>query len=225
MKHPPPLVRPTKEEIAALPLFEGLPLSRIHLLRTAEQLAFAEQELRAAGQVGFDTESKPVFVAGAPQSGPDIVQFATERDAFIVRVQSPGMVEFLRAVIESQQIVKVGFGLKSDSGPLHQRLGLRLGASVDLSFVMRRLGYKDAVGVKTAVAIMLGRRLAKSRRATTSNWASPTLSESQLRYAADDAHAALMVYQSLALQGVLGPASDVRAARPALSGPAQDAWD
>ncbi len=191
------LERPTSEQIAALPAYEALPPSRIHLLRTAEQLAFAERALRAAVHVGFDTESKPVFTAGTPQSGPDVIQFATADDAFIVQAATPGVEDFLRAMIESDDLVRVGFGLASDRPQIQRRFGLRLGKAVDLSFLVRRLGFQDAVGLKTAVAVVLGRHLVKSKKATTSNWASPVLSAQQLQYAANDAHASLLVWRAL----------------------------
>ena len=66
---------------------------------------------------------------------------------------------------------------------------------------MRKLGYKQAVGVRTAVAIALGRRLRKSKAATTSNWAATRLSESQVQYAGEDAFAALAVFYALGLDG------------------------
>lgn len=200
MNRPPPLQRPTREQIEALPAYEALPPGRIHVLKSAEQLVFAERELRAAGHVGFDTESKPVFVAGAPQTGPEVVQFATADHAFIVQTASPGVGDFLQAMIESDEVVKVGFGLASDRPQLQRKLGLRLGASIDLSHWVRRLGFREAVGLKSAAAIVLGRRLQKSKRATTSNWANPTLSPQQLQYAANDAHASLLIYQALAAQ-------------------------
>lgn len=192
-----PLDRPTSEQIAALPTYDALPPARIHVLKTSAQLEFAERELRSAIHVGFDTESKPVFAAGAPQTGPDVIQFATLDDAFIVQTATPGTVDFLRAMIESDEIVKVGFGLASDRPQLYRKLGLRLGKAIDLSFMVRRLGFDQAVGLKTAVAIVLGQRLPKSKRATTSNWASTNLSPQQLQYAANDAHASLMVYRAL----------------------------
>jgi len=197
MDRPAKLERPTGEQIAALPPYEALPASRIHLLRTGEQLALAERALRAAVHVGFDTESKPVFTAGTPQTGPDVIQFATVDDAFIVQTATPGLDDFLRAMIESDDIVRVGFGLASDRPQIQRRLGLRLGKSVDLSFLVRKLGFRDAVGLKTAVAVVLGRHLVKSRKATTSNWASPVLSAQQLHYAANDAHASLRVWCAL----------------------------
>ena len=197
MDRPRPLDRPTSEQIAALPTYDALPAARIHVLRTGAQVEFAERALRAATHVGFDTESKPVFAAGAPQTGPDVIQFATLDDAFIVQTAVPGTAEFLRAMIESDEIVKVGFGLASDRPQLYRKLGLRLGRSIDLSHMVRRLGFQQAVGLKTAVAIVLGQRLPKSKRTTTSNWASSDLSLQQLQYAANDAHASLMIYKAL----------------------------
>lgn len=189
--------RPTPEQIAALPPYPALALDRIHVLQSAAQFEAAEQALRAAGHVGFDTESKPVFVAGAPQTGPDLVQFATRDQAFLVQAARPGAEDFLRAVIESDEVVKVGFGLASDRPQLQRRFGLRLGASIDLSHSVKRLGFKQAVGLKAAVAIVLGLRLSKSKKATTSNWANPRLTPQQLQYAANDAHASLLIYEAL----------------------------
>jgi ribonuclease D len=198
MNRPPRLERPTPEQIAALPPYPALPLSHIHVLRSAEQFEFAESELRRAVHVGFDTESKPVFVAGVPHTGPDIVQFATAGHAFIVQTALPEGQGFLRAMIESNEIVKVGFGLASDRPQLYRKLGAQLGQSIDVSHMVKRLGFKDAVGLKTAVAVVLQQRLQKSKKATTSNWANPTLSPQQLQYAANDAHASLLVYLALA---------------------------
>ena len=197
MDRPRPLDRPTTEQNAALQPYEALPPARIHVLKTGAQLEFAERELRAAMHVGFDTESKPVFAAGAPQTGPDVIQFATASHAFIVQTSAPGTAEFLRAMIESDEIVRVGFGLASDRPQILRKLGLRLGGSIDLSHMVRRLGFRQAVGLKTAVAIVLGQRLQKSKRATTSNWAAANLSPQQLQYAANDAHASLMIYRAL----------------------------
>jgi ribonuclease D len=189
--------RPTSEQIAAMPAYEALPASRIHLLTADNQFEFAAQALREAGHVGFDTESKPTFVTGAPQTGPEVIQFATLTEAFIVQTATPGVHDFLRAMIESDEVVKVGFGLASDRPQIQRRLGLKLGASVDVSHLVKRLGFKEAVGLKVAVAVVLGQRFAKSKKATTSNWANRTLTPQQLQYAANDAHASLLVYRAL----------------------------
>ena len=194
---PSPLARPSKEEIAALPPFEGLQLSHIHVLKSKTQIEFATRALMDARFVGFDTETKPAFTKDAVRDGPHVVQFATLEHAFIVQVGMAGTHEFLRNVIESAHIVKVGFGLKSDRRPLRTKLGIRLDGAVDLAPVVRRLGYRQAVGVKAAVAIVLGQRLVKSKSVTTSNWALPKLRPNQLQYAADDALAALRVFHAM----------------------------
>lgn len=197
MRNLPPLQRPSPEHIAALPPYQALPPERIHLLATPAQMDFAAQALRAAVHVGFDTESRPVFVAGQPQTGPEVIQFATLTDAFIVQTATPGVAGFLQAMIESDEVVKVGFGLASDRPQIQRRLGLTLRCAIDVSQMVRRLGFKDAVGLKVAVAVVLGQRFAKSKKATTSNWANKTLTPQQLHYAANDAHASLRVYQAL----------------------------
>jgi ribonuclease D len=191
--------RPSKEEIRQLPPFDALPLQRIHVLCTPEDFALALAQLRNEPFIGFDTESKPCFTSDAPRTGPHVLQFATRDQAFIVQLNAEPPLDFLREVIESQRMVKVGFGLKSDRGPLQRKLGLKLGTAIDLASGMRRLGYKQAVGVRTAVAIALGRQLRKSKAVTTSNWAATHLSENQVQYAGEDAFAALAVFYALGL--------------------------
>jgi RNA polymerase sigma factor for flagellar operon FliA len=91
-------------------------------------------------------------------------------------------------------IVKVGFGLGDDLGRLRAKLGIETRNVIDLATALRR-GERNAWGAKTAVARFFGRRLQKSRRITTTNWAVPRLSEQQILYAADDAHVALRIYR------------------------------
>lgn len=172
-------------------------MARIHLVRSPTTIAAAMQALSRARVVGFDTESKPVFVKDVASDGPHVVQFATLEDAFIVQINAGAPVDFLRAVLESAAIVKVGFGLRSDRSPLLRKLGINLHATVDLAQVVRALGFRQAVGIKAAVAIVLARRLPKPKGTTTSNWALPNLRPQQLQYAANDAHAALAVFHAL----------------------------
>jgi len=201
------LSHPSREDIAGLPLFEGLPLDRIHLVQSPAQADFAQRVLAEARLIGFDTESRPVFRKDVVGDGPHVVQLATREQAFIVQVGSAVPGDFLRSVIESDEIVKVGFGLKSDRAPLHRKLGIRLGASIDLAQAVRQLGYRQSVGARAAVAIVLGRRLRKPKSVTTSNWALPTLRPDQLLYAANDAYAALAVFHALELRPESGPAA------------------
>jgi hypothetical protein len=195
------LPRPSREAIERMPLFEGLPLARIHVVRSPAEVEFAGRILANARVIGFDTESKPTFTKDTEGDGPHVVQFATPEQAFIVQVGADTPIAFLRSVIESSEILKVGFGLTSDRGALLRKLGIRISAAVDLSHGVRKLGYRQAVGVKAAVAIVLARRLRKSKSITTSNWAASTLRPNQLLYAANDAYAALAVFHAMETPG------------------------
>jgi hypothetical protein len=68
-----------------------------------------------------------------------------------------------------------------------------------LNTVFRERGYRKDMGVKGAVAVMLQQRFIKSKKAATSNWANPRLTEAQLVYAANDAYAAIRVFDALGL--------------------------
>ena len=183
--------------VAAMPPFVGLGLERIHVLKDAAQLTATLAEIQAHGMVGFDTESKPTFRVGDLQDGPHVVQLALPDKAFIVQIDEQAPMDFLRSVLESDTLVKIGFGLKSDRTPLTRKLGVHLDATVDLSHTLKTLGFKDALGIKIAVAVVFGQRLQKSHSVTTSNWAARELSPKQLLYAANDAYAALRIYQAM----------------------------
>jgi ribonuclease D len=191
------LERPTKDAIRELPKFNGLPLDRILSIRTKADIDFAHSEVCKALHVGFDTESKPSFVTNQPRTGPHILQVSTQHHAFLFRADHGLSNELISAIIESEKIIKVGFGLKSDRGPIHRTLGVKLRSIVELSAVVRRLGYRQQVGLQTAVAVVLGQYLQKSKKLTTSNWAANPLSASQSLYAANDAYASLCVHLEL----------------------------
>ncbi len=195
-----------------MPPFEGLGLERIHVLKDEAQFKAALAEIQAHGMVGFDTESKPTFRVGDLQDGPHVVQIALPDKAFIVQVNDAPPIDFLRSVVEADAIVKIGFGLKSDRAPLTRKLGLHLDATVDLSHALKTLGFKEALGIKIAVAVVFGQRLQKSHSVTTSNWAARELSPKQLLYAANDAYAALRIYEAMG-----SPEAVVQRSKPGLS--------
>ena len=72
-----------------------------------------------------------------------------------------------------------------------QRFGIRPGGSVDRDRPFKQLGYRNAVGAKSAIAMLFNRKLQKSKSITTSNWAAKDLSDGQLIYAAIKVHHAL----------------------------------
>lgn len=191
----PPL--PEREEIALLEPFEGLGLNDIVLVVTRDDAERAAAALLAAGVVGFDTESKPTFAKNEVSTGPHLVQFSTRETAWLFQLHRSDCNEVLGALIGSEALRKVGFGLSSDLSLIRQKLKVEPRAVYDIDDEFRRRGYRRSVGVKTAVALVFGQRFTKSRKATTSNWASHRLSEAQLRYAANDAYASIRVFDAL----------------------------
>lgn len=190
-------IAPTKYEIALLEPFVGLGLARIYVPATTEEFASATAEIKAAGIVGFDTESKPTFVTGDVSEGPHVVQFALHDKAYLFQLHRAEGRTYLIELLRSDEVIKVGFGLKSDRGHVFSKLGVHLGGVVDLNTVFRMDGYHKEIGVRTAVGLMFNQRFAKSKKATTSNWSQPQLTSHQMLYAANDAYAALKVLEAL----------------------------
>ncbi len=175
---PPPL--PTREEIAAFDVFPGLTLQDIDVVTTAIQAEKALAELGALNVVGFDTESKPTFLKNEISTGPHTVQFASLDRAWVFQIHDPVCRAAAAHLIASSALVKVGFGLAGDRTQIRRTLGVEPQGVVDLDTVFKRRGYRDAVGVKSAIALLFGQQFVKSRKQSTSNWATHRLSEGQV---------------------------------------------
>ena len=189
---------PSKVAIALLPPFDGLPLSRIHVPATLVEFEAATAAIEAAGAVGFDTESKPLFDVGAVSDGPHVVQFATGTDAWLFQSHREEGRPFTAALLANDRVLKAGFGLSSDFKHIRAKLGIEPRAVVDIDDLFRERGYRKSIGVRAAIAVLFARRLQKSKRQTTSNWARPVLDDKQRLYAANDAYAAYCAYAKLA---------------------------
>jgi ribonuclease D len=195
-------IAPTKPEIALLEPFVGLALAHIHVPTTIAEFASATAEIKAAGIVGFDTESRPTFVTGDVSEGPHVVQFALHDKVYLFQLHREDGMPFLIELLQSEQLIKVGFGLRSDRRHVHAKLGVHFNAVVDLNTVFSMDGYHKEMGVRGAVGLVLKQRFAKSRHVTTSNWSQPQLTSQQMLYAANDAYAALKVLEALNLRRV-----------------------
>ena len=192
-----PYSPPGKEVIATLEPFAGLTLDKIQVVRTLQQAEAAVQELMRAGSVGFDTESKPTFHKGQKSEGPHVLQFSTLERAFIFQTHFAETIPAIIALLKSPALTKIGFGLKGDLAQIAQRFGLRPASLVDLDRSFQALGYRNAVGAKTAIAILFDRKFPKSKSVTMSNWSLADLTDNQLLYAANDAYAAIRVHHGL----------------------------
>lgn len=190
-------IRPTREEIALLPWFESLCLEDIVVIETHEGARRAYNELTRAKVVGFDTESKPTFVKGESSDGPHVAQFATPKRAYIFPLHDASVRKMAGALMELPGLKKVGFGLHDDLRRIRSKLRVQPEAVLDLETLFRERGHGRGVGVKMAVALVFKRRFKKSKKAATSNWKNRHLSDQQILYAANDAYAAIRVYDVL----------------------------
>ena len=190
---------PDKEAIALLPAFERLGLDRITLVTTGAQASQAYQQLVLSKAWGFDTESKPTFKVGEQSDGPHILQLATLERAWVFQLHEPDCRAVAAELLALEGIAKAGFGLGDDRKRIIHKLGVEPVGILELNHVFRERGYRKDMGVKGAVAVLFNQRFIKSKKAATSNWANPHLSEAQLVYAANDAYAAMRVWHALGL--------------------------
>jgi len=188
---------PHKDDIAAMELFSGLDMERVFVVTNERQAGLAFEELMSARAVGFDTESKPTFRKGEKSEGPHVLQFATLEKAFIFQSHFTKSHPVIIEALKSAELTKIGFGLGGDLHQISNRFGIRPASIVDLDRSFRKLGYRNSIGAKSAVAMLFERKLLKSKSVTTSNWAARELTERQLLYAANDAYAAIRIFHAL----------------------------
>jgi ribonuclease D len=190
---------PSKEQIALLDPFERLGLDRIALIASPQQAQTACEELAAAAHWGFDTESKPTFLKNEVSEGPHVVQLATLDKAWVFQLHDSRCRVMVAELLALRGVTKAGFGLGDDRKRISAKLGVEPVDVLELNTVFHQQGYRKDMGVKGAVAVLFNQRFIKSKKASTSNWANPRLTEAQLIYAANDAYAAIRVFHALGL--------------------------
>jgi ribonuclease D len=190
---------PDKDAIALLPPFDRLGLDRIALISTGAQAKEAFARLADAPAWGFDTESKPTFKVGEVSDGPHIVQLSTPERAWVFQLHDPHCRAVVAQLLELKSATKAGFGLGDDRKRIISKLGVEPAGVLELNTIFRERGYRKDMGVKGAVAVLFNQRFIKSKKAATSNWANLRLTEAQLVYAANDAYAAIRVFDALGL--------------------------
>ncbi|RYF42866.1 MAG: 3'-5' exonuclease domain-containing protein 2 [Comamonadaceae bacterium] len=196
--HPAPHI-PDKEQIALLQPFDRLGLDRITAVSTAAQARAAVAQLADAEAWGFDTESKPTFFKDQISEGPHTVQLATLERAWVFQLHDLDCRAVVAELLALHGVTKAGFGLGDDRRRIIEKLRVEPAGVLELNTVFRERGWRKDMGVKAAVAVLFNQRFVKSKKASTSNWANPRLTEAQLVYAANDAYAAARVFHALGL--------------------------
>lgn len=190
---------PSKEEIALLPEFPRLPISRITLVSTASQALAARDTLLRTRHWGFDTESKPTFVKDQVSDGPHILQLSTCDRAWVFQLHDLDCRGVAAQLLALPGYTKAGFGLGDDRRRIVSKLGVEPLDVLELNTVFQARGYRKDMGIKGGIAVLFNQRFAKSKKAATSNWSVPQLTPSQLAYAANDAYGAIQVFHALGL--------------------------
>jgi ribonuclease D len=179
------------DEINALPLgaFDG----KVTVIADHSDLREAFRELEDSPVVGFDTETKPVFVKGQKHKVA-LMQLALPGHVFLVRIKSTGVTEDVISFLESHSILKAGVGVRDDIKALQHISHFTPAGFVELAELSRQAGL-EVESVKKLAALLLGFRISKS--AQTSNWEADRLDAKQVSYAATDAWVCLKIYEIL----------------------------
>lgn len=196
-----PQILPSKEQIKRFPLFQNLAFEQIHVIHCLEQCLSWADQLNTAAVLGFDSESKPIFNKGEVSTGPHLIQLATAQHAWLFQMNEETWA-FLKPIFSNRDQIKVGFGLKNDAH-LFRKKGVELNSVLELSKCFTSFGLTQPVGLKNAMALLFAVNFPKSKSVSTSNWAKKRLSPEQIRYAAADAYAPVLVFEELLQRGLL----------------------
>lgn len=164
----------------------------IHLINTDSELEIIS-DLRAAKELGFDTETRPSFKKGQFFKVA-LLQLATENDAYLIRLHSITRFESLINIFENKEIVKVGVAVRDDLRLLQNWFKFVPQNFIDLQHIAKTKGLKN-FGLKGMTEEVLQKNLSKGPKMT--NWESSTLTDRQLGYAATDAWIGLKLFQAL----------------------------
>ena len=181
----------SNEEINELPLgaFQG----PVEIIDEPGQMENAYPEIQKHAVVGFDTETKPVFVSGQ-YNKVSLVQIALPEKVFLVRLKSVGMAPSLVHFFENASILKAGVALRDDIKGLQKLKHFKPDGFFELADLAKKSGLQ-VESVKKLTALLLGFRISKS--AQTSNWEAAVYNEKQISYAATDAWVCLNIYNKL----------------------------
>tara|TARA_B100001758_G_C18274894_1_gene538383 strand:- start:25 stop:618 length:594 start_codon:yes stop_codon:yes gene_type:complete len=170
---------------------------KIFVIEKEEDVAAAYLYLKNQKIIGFDTESKPTFKKGVP-SKVSLIQFSTENQAFLFRINKIGFKEEIIHLISSKKIKKIGIAINDDIKALQQIKSFEVNNIIDLNQLALKLGFESIGAVKLSILI-LGFSISKSVR--LSNWEKKSLTMSQIEYAATDAWICNMIYNKLLDEG------------------------
>jgi len=186
-----PSIKISKEEINALPLwaYEG----PVTIVDSDEMLRKVLPELREEKILGFDTESRPSFKKG--QNYPaSLIQLGGENHVWLFQILKLENKQPLWKVLANNRIIKAGVAIQDDIKKLQEQIPFKPGGFKEIANLTQEAGILNT-GLRSLAGLLLGIRI--SKRAQVSNWAKPSLSESQVQYAATDAWVSRQLYMHM----------------------------
>lgn len=144
--------------------------------------------------IGFDTETKPVFVPHSPQNKTALLQLSGEDEAFLFRLNKMGLPKEIADIMADRSITKIGAAVTDDIRGLCKHTHFVPGRFMDLQEFGYYFGIREKA-VRKMAAIIFGKKV--SKREQCSNWEADPLTESQQLYAATDAWICLEMYKQL----------------------------
>ena len=185
-------------DMAALAAFEFQQI-HIEVVQPSEFDAVVAR-LLAEPVLGFDTETRASFERGV-QHPLSLIQIATADACYLFQHAILGeQFTQLKTVLEDENILKVGVGLRSDAQALKRQWGINVTSKLDLNWALAQLGAEKEMGTRQLVATLLSTRIDKPKKIPLSNWQHVPLSGAQIDYAAADALAALKCFKALITQ-------------------------
>jgi ribonuclease D len=181
----------TNEEINELPL--GSFTGTVVVISDPEELPVVFKEIGRNTIIGFDTETKPVFVRGH-HNKVAILQIALPHKVFLIRLLATGMTPEIISFLQDETILKAGVAIRDDIKALQLLKKFKPHGFIELAVLAKEAGL-EVESVKKLAALLLGFRISKS--AQTSNWEADILNEKQVSYAATDAWVCLNIYKKL----------------------------
>lgn len=181
----------SKEELNVLPVqsFDG----EIVVIDFARDVKKILPYLLKQKVLGFDTETKPTFAKGK-KNQVALLQLATEKSAFLFRINKMGFPAELVEVLANPNITKVGVAINDDIKALCCLTNFKPGGFVEIQEKVKDFEIEN-FGLKKLSGLLLGFRISKAQQ--TSNWEAEQLTEAQLKYAATDAWVSLEIYNRL----------------------------
>lgn len=188
-----PVLKPqmSKEELQALPIFDHN--GRYILVETVEGSLRALEVLKKATHLGFDTETRPSFRKGEFYNVA-ILQLATLDCCFLFRLTKIPLSQEIVNLLEDEKIIKVGMGLRDDIIGLQKMRSFIPRGFLDLS-EKTRISKSVSLSLRSLCGMYLNMRLSKG--AKTTNWENAELTDSQARYAANDAFVSLLILEKM----------------------------